>query len=248
VRERVLAWDGCLNVRDLGGFATEDGRQTRFGRVVRADNARYLSEAGWKAAVDHGVRTVLDLRLSEERSEDPPAELPVDVVHLSLFGEVDEDFWQELERRATEAGEPAAATTLVYRAVLEAYPERFAEAIAAVADAEPGGVLVHCVGGKDRTGLLAALLLRLAGVPRDEIAADYALSERFLAPRHERWLAEATDDAERERIRRISATPAAAMAAVLDDLERRHGGVAAYVRDAGAAEETLERARARLLD
>jgi protein-tyrosine phosphatase len=107
---------------------------------------------------------------------------------------------------------------------------------------------VHCVGGKDRTGLVVALLLRLAGVPLEDVAADYALSGEYLAPRHERWFEEAADEVERERMRRIAATPAEAMRAVLEELERRHGDTAGYLRSGGATDEALARARARLRD
>src|SRR5207237_3157705 len=62
LRSRELAWEGCLNVRDLGGLPTEDGGQMRYGQVVRADSVRQLTDAGWKAVADYGVRTVVDLR------------------------------------------------------------------------------------------------------------------------------------------------------------------------------------------
>ena len=212
MRERTLAWDGCVNVRDLGGHATEDGGATRFGRVVRADSIRQLTDAGWAAAVSYGIRTAVDLRYREELADDPPAELPVALVHLSLFGDLDRERWRELDARATELAEPAAATAFVYLETLEEHRPRFAEAVAAVADAGPGGVLVHCVGGKDRTGLVSALLLRLAGVGVADAAADYALSAGNLEARHAQWIAEAADDAERDRLRRIAATPAEAMA------------------------------------
>ena len=248
LRERRLLWDGCLNVRDLGGHPTEDGGDTRFGRVVRADSVRKLSEEGWRAAVDYGVRTVLDLRFDREREADPPRELPLDVVHLSLFGDFDEGWWDALDARAAAAGDPVAATRLVYSESLDRHRAELAAAVTTVADAPPGAVLVHCVGGKDRTGLVVALLLRLAGVPVTDIARDYALSAEYLAPRHERWLAQAADDAERERLRRIAATPAEAMAAVVEELEARHGDVGGYLRAGGAPDEALERVRARLLD
>lgn len=248
MRDRALDWDGCLNVRDLGGHATEDGGETRFGRVVRADSIRQLTEAGWEAAVGYGVRTAVDLRFNEELDDDPPGELPIAVVHVSLFGDADPDGWRELDARAAALGDPASATAFVYLETLEEHRPRFAAAIEAVADAEPGGVLVHCVGGKDRTGLVSALLLRLAGVVPAEVAADYALSETFLAPRFDEWLAAAADDEERARIRRISATPGAAMVEVLAELEQRYGGAAGYLRAGGALEGVLERARARLRD
>jgi protein tyrosine/serine phosphatase len=102
------------------------------------------------------------------------------------------------------------------------------------------------MGGKDRTGLVTALLLSLAGVDDEQIAADYALSEERLRPRHELWFAEAETDAERERLRRIAQTPAASIVGVLAELERRYGGVEGYLRDAGLTDEELRLARARL--
>ncbi len=62
MRTRELVWDGCVNVRDLGGLPTEDGRVTRFGAVVRADNVRRLSDAGWEALAGYGIRRIIDLR------------------------------------------------------------------------------------------------------------------------------------------------------------------------------------------
>ena len=248
LRERRLLWDGCLNVRDLGGHPTEDGGETRFGRVVRSDSVRNLSDGGWQALVDYGVRTVLDLRFDQEREDDPPRELPVEVVHVSLFGDPDPAWWDDLDIRAGATGSSVAATRLVYGELLGSRGAEFSAAVAAVADAPVGAVLVHCVGGKDRTGLVAALLLRLADVSLAEIARDYALSAEYLAPRHEQWLAQAADEAERERMRRITATPAESMQGVLEELEARHGDVAAYLRAGGATDGVLDRARARLRD
>ena len=72
-RSRDLVWDGLLNVRDLGGHPTEDGGETKFDSVVRADSVRQLSEDGWRALVDYGMKTVVDLRTNEELEADPPA-------------------------------------------------------------------------------------------------------------------------------------------------------------------------------
>jgi protein-tyrosine phosphatase len=118
--------------------------------------------------------------------------------------------------------------------------------VRAVAHAPEGGVVVHCVGGKDRTGLLSAFLLHLAGVADEEIAADYALSEERLRPRHEAWFEAAGSEEELERLRRIAQTPAASMAGVFGELERRYGSVEGFLRDAGLTEEELALAGARL--
>ncbi|HZE29141.1 MAG TPA: tyrosine-protein phosphatase [Gaiellaceae bacterium] len=246
---RDLTWDGCLNVRELGGLPTADGGETRAGAIVRADSIHQLSETGWQALVDHGIRTVIDLRGDHEREDDPPAELPVEVVHVP-FMEASEAEWEEIageiEAAAAAAPNVASSTRDVYLIFLERFRDNVATAIRAVADAPPGGIVIHCVGGKDRTGLLSAFLLQLAGVPGNAIAADYALSEERLLPRHEAWFAAAESKEELERLQRISQTPAASMAGVFAELERRYGGVEGYLRESGVTEEELERARARL--
>jgi protein tyrosine/serine phosphatase len=251
LRERDLLWDGCLNVRDLGGHETNDGSVTRFGAVVRADSVRQLSEKGWQALVDYGITRVVDLRAHPELEADPPAELPVEVVHVP-FMDTDMPEWEEIEPKveaaSTNAPDFATATRDVYLIFLEHFKHNVATAVRAVADAPEGGVVIHCAGGKDRTGLLTAFLLHLAGVGDDDIAADYALSEERLRSRHDRWIAEAESDEDRERLRRIAATPAEAMHGVLEELRRRYGSVDGFLKSGGATDEDLERARARLLD
>jgi protein-tyrosine phosphatase len=118
----------------------------------------------------------------------------------------------------------------------------------AIAAAPEGAVLFHCHAGKDRTGLIAALLLRLAGVPIEDVARDYALSADNLRAGTAQWIAEARDDKERMIREAIAATPPEAMRGVLDELERRHGTVARFLLEVGVGEETIERARARLRD
>ncbi len=251
LQPRDLVWDGCLNVRDLGGLPTADGSETRFGSVVRADSIRELSDDGWQALVEHGVRTVIDLRGDHEREQDPPAQGPVDVVHVP-FMEASQAEWDEIadELDATAAAAPdaAAATRDVYLIFLERFRSNVAAAVRAVADAPAGGIVIHCVGGKDRTGLLVAFLLHLAGVDDERIAADYALSEERLRPRHEAWFAAAETEEELERLRRIAQTPLESMLGVFAELEQRYGGVEQYLLGAGVRDEELARVRRRLRD
>ena len=244
-RNKNLAWDGLLNARDLGGHPTEDGGETRWGSIVRTGSVRQLSNEGWQAVVDYGVRTVVDLRSEEELAADPPAELPVDAVHVPFFGDRP-DVFEEVEQASVGAANHAEATREVYLIFLEHFRANVAAAIRAVGQAPAGGVVVHCHGGKDRTGLVTAFLLRLAGVPIDEIATDYALSEQRLRTRHEQWFATAADEAELARLHRIAATPRSSMVEVLEELERRYGSIEGYLRAGGATDEDLERARARL--
>ncbi|HVD12580.1 MAG TPA: tyrosine-protein phosphatase [Gaiellaceae bacterium] len=248
---RDLVWDGCLNVRDLGGLPTAGGGETRYGAVVRADSVSQLSDAGWRALVDYGIRTVLDLRGDHEREDDPPADLPVEVVHVP-FMEANEAEWEEigeeLEAATAAAPDVAASTREAYLIFLERFKPNVAAAVRAVANAPEGGVVVHCVGGKDRTGLLSAFLLHLAGVADEEIASDYALSEERLRPRHEAWFEAADSEEELERLRRIAQTPAASMVGVFAELERRYGSVEAFLLDAGVTEGELAAVWARLRD
>jgi protein-tyrosine phosphatase len=246
---RDLVWDGCLNVRDLGGLTTADGEETRYGAVVRTDSVHQLSDDGWRALVEYGIRTVIDLRGEHEREEDPPAELAVEVVHVP-FMEASDDEWEqiaeELEHATSVAPDVVASTRAAYLIFLERFRDNVAAAIKTVAHAPEGGVVIHCVGGKDRTGLLAAFLLHLAGVSDEDIAADYALSEERLRPRHEAWFAAADSEEELERLRRIAQTPLEAMLGVFAELERRYGGVEGYLRATGVSDDELAAARARL--
>jgi protein-tyrosine phosphatase len=248
-RSRELVWDGCLNVRDLGGHPTDGGGETKFGAIVRSDSVSQLTEAGWAALVEHGIRTVVDLRGDHEREDDPPRELPVDVVHVP-FMEANDEEWNELAPRIEAAAEAApdveTSTRDVYLIFLEHFKANVAASMRAVARAAEGGVVVHCVGGKDRTGLLTALILDVVGVPEQEIAADYALSEERLRSRHEGWFAAAESDEELERLQRIARTPAGSMLGVFDELKRRYGSVEGYLRSAGVEDEDLERVRSRL--
>jgi protein-tyrosine phosphatase len=241
---RDLVWDGCLNVRDLGGLLTEDGGVTRFGSVVRADNVRKLSGAGWAALADYGVTTIVDLRLAEELAEDPPHDLDLEVLHVSVF-DGDEAFWSQLDARLS-AFDAVTHKREAYLATLRRCGRQFAVAVAAVAHARPGTVVVHCAHGKDRTGLVSALLLRNAGVGIEDVALDYQLAEERLAGVRAAFVAAAIDDADRELRLRWSSAPAEAMQGVLEELERRDGGVAGSLRGAGLDDETVARARARL--
>jgi protein tyrosine/serine phosphatase len=242
-----LAWEGCLNVRDLGGLPTEDGRRTRLGGVVRADNIRQLTDDGWHALAEHGVERIVDLRFPEELAEDQPRDVDIDVVHVSVLGDVrDPDYVKKLDAHLMEADDVADHYAWSYVDFLERYRDRFGRAFAAVADAQ-GTVVVHCMGGKDRTGIVSALLLRLAGVPHDTIGEDYAVTAANLEPSTSRWLQTIADATERTKWEKLSDTPAGAMIRVVQEVERRYGDVASYLRAAGLSDEQVGRLRERLV-
>jgi hypothetical protein len=175
VVSRHLDWDGCFNTRDLGGLPTQDGESTRRGAVVRSDAVDRLSAAGWAALVDHGVRTIIDLRNDDERGADAaPRPNVVTTIHLALDGVEDREFWDIWQNG------PQFGTPLYYRPHLDRFAERSARVLSAIARARDGGVLFHCQGGRDRAGQIAMLVLALVGVSAEHIADDYALSEARL--------------------------------------------------------------------
>jgi protein-tyrosine phosphatase len=176
---RHLDWDGCFNVRDLGGLGATGGRETRWGAVVRADSLDQLTAAGWAALSEHGVRTVIDLRNDDERGPDEaPRPSGVTTMQVPLDGTDDREFWD-----VWESG-PQFGTPLYYRPHLDRFPERSVAVVAAIARADPGGVVFHCVGGRDRAGQIAMLVLAAVGVAPEVIAADYALSAERLRARY----------------------------------------------------------------
>jgi protein-tyrosine phosphatase len=212
-RERVLVWDGCVNVRDLGGLPLQGGGETRFGVVVRADSLAGLTARGRQALQDYGVRAAVDLRGDHELegTTDPP--IPVTRIPITPLSGAAWEWPSMLE---------------AYLALLEEFRPQFAAVVDALAAAEPP-VLVHCLGGRDRTGLVIALLLAAAGVDAETIAADHALSDESWAPYNLPWFEEATDEAEAARRRRIARPAGGTMSEVLAEVERRYGGPAAYL-------------------
>jgi protein tyrosine/serine phosphatase len=236
--QRHLDWEGCFNVRDLGGLRTTDARETRWGRVVRADALDGLTAAGWAALSAHGIRTVIDLRNDDELGADAaPRPASVSTVHLPLDGAEDREFW-----KVWESG-PQFGTPLYYRPHLERFPERSAAVISAIARAEPGGVVFHCSGGRDRAGQITMLLLALVGIASEDIAADYVLSaERLTA----RYAARGEEDQGPLLERFLADRGTTARELVITTLA--HLDVEASLIDAGLARDDLAALRGRLLD
>jgi hypothetical protein len=200
--------------------------------VVRADNPARLTPAGWEALHAHGVRTVVLLRT--EGTEDPepdPALVPADVTVERVFVEDATD--AEFRRRCIDNG--FWATPLEWPEMLRSWPARCASVVTAVAQAPPGGVVVSCGIGRDRTGLAAFLLLALAGVPAAVIADDWAHSLTRLAGDP---LADALSPL--PILEREAATPLTGVAAALAM------GVAARLLAGGLSPRDLEGARNRL--
>jgi protein-tyrosine phosphatase len=173
IGDRQLKWDGCRNVRDLGGLSTGNGRKTRWGAIVRSDTPSRLTAAGWSALYAYGIRTIITLRtdgMLEDELDFSPRYPDIETVQAAIEDITDQEFLQQW------AATDLWGTPLYYQDALRCWPQRHAAVISAVARAQPGGVLFHCIRGHDRTGIIALLLLATVGVTPDDIIADYELS------------------------------------------------------------------------
>lgn len=238
---RRLDWDALLNARDLGGLEAAGGRETRRGALVRTDNLAALTPRGREALLAYGVRTVVDLRLPWELDQEPNPFATPDGHGVAYHN-------RSFIDPAAEA--PAQAMTLAedYVSMLRRFAPQVAAVVSTVANAGDGGVLVHCAAGKDRTGLIVALLLGVLGVAPEVIADDYALSADSLRARDARWLADGPGErAEREAaLARLRARPEV-MLEVLAQVDAAYGGVEGYLLAAGVTPADLARLRDRLL-
>lgn len=225
-----------LNARDLGGRPTVDGGVTRLRSLLRADDLAQLSPAGLEALADFGIETVLDLRWPQEITAAPspvPRQLPqVHYVSVSLLAENPAD-WGALGGYC--AKEQWQCT------VLQRLRPQLGQALAVIAAAGPGPLLFHCVAGKDRTGVIAALLLTLADVVPEAIAADYAASTGNLRDAYLHRFRDADAAAIIEAVR----CPTEAVYNMLAYLDSA-GGIRAYLSDIGLSSGEIASLRARL--
>ena len=232
-----LHFPRLLNARELGGQPTLDGATTRSHSLLRADDLVQLTDDGMQALADYGVRTVVDLRWPGEVAARPT---PVAAGnshglryhHISLLAD-DELQWASLSGECTKEQWKVA--------VLEHTRPQLKEVLDVIADAAAEPLLFHCVAGKDRTGVIAALLLALADVEPDAIAADYAASTTHLA---DAYLARYAN-LERAEILEALRCPEEGVHNMLAYLAQ-YEGAAGYLRAIGLADTKIARLRARL--
>jgi protein tyrosine/serine phosphatase len=171
---RVLEVDGLVNARDLGGLPLTCGGTTPRGVFFRSENLDAITPNGWRQLRDAGIRTVVDLRQPGERERDhqPRPEWLV-TTHVDLDGLENTDFW------AGYWDNGLVGTALYFLPHLAAMPERTGTVLTALAEATDGGVLFHCMGGRDRTGMVSMVLLSIAGVEAEAIVDDYLETVRL---------------------------------------------------------------------
>lgn len=238
--ERQLRLEGAFNVRDVGGYLTSDGRVTRWRRLLRSDGMHRLTAESQRALVETGLRTIIDLRRPREAEQQPNVFATATMVrylHRPLYevavGDEDERTLGEIYRWVVDACQPQIAATI---------------GLLAEPDALPG--LVHCTAGKDRTGVIVALLLGAVGVPHETIIEDYALSAANLVGEFteetRRRVAEAGLDW--AKYERLLISPEEFMRDLLAHLDSEYGGVEAYLRRIGVDGEQLATLRAGLTE
>jgi protein-tyrosine phosphatase len=237
---RFLALAGADNARDLGGLPAADGRWTRTGRLVRAELTHALTDADIDLlSLELNLRTLIDLRGDDEVAAAP----------LLWPGENIRRLHCPLPFRSGQTRSGGRHDFIsTYLGYLELDHVPLVRAIRALLDPDNHAVLYHCAAGKDRTGVLSAIVLEILGVPREAIAADYALS----ATRIHRVVARLAP------IEIYSPDPNAAAAGVLaaepgtiltflDELDARHGGAERWLLTHGVQPREIERFRRAML-
>jgi protein-tyrosine phosphatase len=208
--KRQLTWPALLNARDLGGLPTGNGA-TRFGAVVRSDSLHRLTDVGWADLEAYGVATIVDIRApSECRVRPIRVRGAVNYRNVPLLDDV---ALARVARRFDVEGEN-------YLWQLEHHARRVGTILTVIADAASGGVLVHCAAGKDRTGLIASLVLAIAGVDREVIASDYALSAAAVVAMMEEHQAAEPDPSRWDLVRHMYQSPPDAISSLLAELAR----------------------------
>jgi protein-tyrosine phosphatase len=236
---RILTFTGASNFRDLGGYPTTDGGMTHWGRLFRSDALHDLTENDVVLLREVGLRTIIDLRTAFEVERSGRGLLegePADYINLSVIN----------EDRGESQGAPAPLDESLanrYLWYLETGREALAAALDIIGDARSYPVVFHCAAGKDRTGVLAALILDIVGVERDAIVEDYvrtatridAIRARLLRNAHENGV-----EAYANMPASALTVEAVTMEAFLDGVDERHGGTREWALGSGVSAESIE--------
>ena len=247
--DRAIRRPGFHNTRDLGGLPIAGGGTTRYGQYFRSADLRFVMPAGWQAALEAGVRTVLDLRNDDEaepgsspgatlgagtfavQAPATVAKLPAEMraVRIPIDDINDVAFWQQLNEQRLNG------TPLYFRPFVEAKAERIAAALTCIAQAGAGGVIFHCSAGRDRTGLVSLLLLSIAGVLPEAIAEDYELGLDQTDALYAALGVARREPSMHDTLQQHGTTVRAAVLSVLEGLEVTRLLSAAGMRDADVA-------------
>lgn len=240
VKRRHVSLDGAHNFRDVGGYATEDGRRVRWGLFYRSDDLAQLTDADLATLDALGIKLVCDFRSPEEKAEEPdrlPAGGPT-LVELPIF---DESFSPTAFREKITSG--TLGDTDLRQMLIEGnrmfatrYAPQYAAMFERLTQPEQLPALVHCTAGKDRTGFAAAVLLRTLGVPLDTVYEDFLLTNHYTAREIERtlWIIRLVSffRTDPDRVRPVLGVERAYLEAAFSAVDEQYGSFEAYRRDA----------------
>jgi protein-tyrosine phosphatase len=239
VQNRWVPLTGATNVRDLGGYDVGT-TSTRWQSLYRADNLHRLTDDDQQLLLSAGVRTVIDLRHRDEVDAAPNV--------LATHPQVCYYNIPVFRSGPAVTGEAIPDLPAVYRFMVDHCQVGFGEALVAIAAAEEGAVLFHCTAGKDRTGILTALLLGLAEVAPKDIAGDYALTTEAMARLRPAILEQVRQrGGDVEATERLLSSDAADMLTLLDYINTQYGSIAQYVQTLGLSDGQINSLRSRLI-
>ncbi|MDX1417822.1 MAG: tyrosine-protein phosphatase [Candidatus Promineifilaceae bacterium] len=240
--QRDLDWPHAYNIRDLGGLPLQGGGLTKTRAIIRADILHRLTAQGRQQLLDYGVRTIIDLRKPDEVAREPsavfadPSTAPT-YLNIPL---------QRHNAQVETLMADAASMAELYCLLLDHNQTAVAEIMRAIAAAPPGGVIFHCHAGKDRTGIIAALLLKLAGAEHEAILDDYTASQQRLWPLYEK-LAAAAGGEDKVNPHYKPLLDPQTIAAALAYLRSIYGGVQKYLLGGGLTAAEVDHLRKRLV-
>lgn len=255
---RHLDLEGAYNIRDIGGYETTDGRQVRLRRLFRSDSLHNLTKDSQRTLIGEGLRTVIDLRQSGSVAEQPNVfanSSEVAYHHLNVMG--DEPLVEATDQRISSLGPDR--TPEIYAAILDKRQDWMCKVIKLLATPGALPALYHCNSGRDRAGLTTMLLLNIAGVPKQQIVEDFAMSPRYLWRRtHDKNTGtvhnlhpddfdsspEARQAYETER----NICPPEAMSASIEYIERSYGSVREYLLGGGVTEDEMQLLRDEIVE
>ena len=236
-------FEGCFNFRDIGGYRADGGRTIRWGRYFRAGRQDRMTLGDLQRAAELAIRTQIDLRRPDEVrtcGRGPFERLGSRYIGLSVLPD---GSYEQLNRETGTLGER-------YLAYFQYSHEPWRQVFEVLADDGCYPVLLHCTAGKDRTGVITALLLSILGVDRRVIEADFALTNRDV-PRHVEFVAQGPGFPEgmtREAFTRSAGVREDAIRVFLDGVERQHGGPLAFLRNLGVSDAMQDAIRENLLE
>ena len=232
---RHLQIAGCFNLRELGGYKTSDDKSIRWRTVLRGDSLHQLSSESQQAIIEYGIKTIIDLRTPWEVNKEPyPLSKSPEINYLNLPLLLEKDFPKLRAKK----------TLLEHNCfMLEERSLPIKQILETIANNQTA-VIIHCAGGKDRTGIIIALLLGIANVPVANIAGDYALSEKYTKPLYAKIRQQAIE----EGFANLLLSPPQIMLDTFDYLDKNYGSINGYLKAIDIDKVTIERLQTILID